>query len=841
MDLFERLKAALARAYEIERQVGAGGMSLVYLARDLKHGRAVAIKVLRQEISASLGRDRFLREIQIAAKLQHPHIVPLYDSGEADEFLYYVMPYVEGQTLRERLLRERQLGIDDALSITRDVAEALQHAHDLGLVHRDVKPENIMFSGGHAVVTDFGIARALSAAGGAQLTSSGIAIGTPGYMSPEQATAADTIDGRTDIYSLACVLYEMLSGQPPFTGLTPQAVIARQISETPPSLRIVRPTISLELEHVLAKALAKVPADRYATAMEFAVALPRASAAARPVGPGSLREHGWRAAALSVVALVAALGIIVALSVNRPPIATTTEEAVLDPHRVAVLYFADRSAGGQLGYLAAAFTEDLIDVLSRVRALSVVPPSGVRAFSGTRDPTSRIALDLRAGMLVDGSVSGTDSTLRVTARLIDAAKDIVLETTTLSAVQEDVLALRDAVADSVSRFLRRRLGEEIRLQVRQAGTDDAEAWDLVKRAEDSRREYEALRAAGEVDAATTKLLQADSLLDRAASLDRDWVEPIVLRGWLAVDRAEMVAVRGTAESSLARRRVVSELNRAVAYAGEALELAGREPEALELRGTAKYRLWLLPGSTEHVEREELLAAAERDLREAAGLHRWPARCLSTLSDLVRRKGDFREAMQLAEAAYDADEFLAAARLVTFQLAQSALEVDRYSDAAEICDSGLARFPDDRRFYSCALTVLGAADTLRPDVERAWSLADRMADLTPPDTRDLNWAAGRGQVAVVIARAGLADSALAVLRRARESTPWNDPRSAILDGYYDAVVWLKLGEPDSALVRLERHLRRNPQRRPYIARDSWFRELRDDPRFRALLGSTGGAR
>ncbi|MFQ6045276.1 MAG: protein kinase [Gemmatimonadales bacterium] len=833
MDVSERLRAALAGRYEIERQVGAGGMSLVYLARDLKHGRAVAIKVLRPEISASLGQDRFLREIQIAAKLQHPHILPLYDSGEAEGLLYYVMPFVEGDTLRERLLRHRQLAVDDALSITRDVAEALQHAHELGVVHRDIKPENIMFSGGHAVVTDFGIARALSVAGGAQLTSSGVAIGTPGYMSPEQATAAEVIDGRTDIYSLACVLYEMLSGEPPFTGPTPQAVIARQISERPPSLQIVRPTVSGELEHALTKALAKVPADRYATAMEFAVALPRPSAAARPVGLSGLRGHGWRAAVLSVVALLAALGIVIALSVNRPAVGPP-EEPALDPHRVAVLYFTDRSEGGHLSYLAAAFTEDLIDVLSQVGALAVVPPSGVWAFRGRQEPTSKIARDLRAGTLVDGSVSGAGDALRVTVRLIDAAKDVVLETRMLSAVQENVLALRDAVADSVSRFLRRRLGEEIRLQVRQAATDNAEAWDLVKRAEDLRREYENLRGAGSTGAAAAALEQVDSLLAGAASLDRGWGEPLVLRGWLALERAELIAAQAVAGDSLARGRVFSELNRAIAYAEQAVELNSRDADALELRGTATYRLWLSPASAGAGELGELLAAAERDLREAASLHSWPARSLSTLSDLVRRKGDFREAMRLAEAAYDADQFLAEARQVTFQLAQAALDVGRYSDAAQICDSGLVRFPDDRRFYPCALTVLGASQTSAPDVERAWRLADRMADLTPPDTRDLNWAAGRGQVAVVLARAGLADSALAVLEMARESTPWSDPRSAILEGYYEAVVWLKLGEPDSALVELERHLRRNPQRRSYIAQESWFGELHGDQRFRELV-------
>ncbi|HLB82808.1 MAG TPA: serine/threonine-protein kinase, partial [Gemmatimonadales bacterium] len=227
-DLLDTLRAALADRYAVEREVGHGGMATVFRAEDRKHHRAVAIKVLRADLAAVLGPDRFLREIEIAARLQHPHILPLYDSGAAAGFLYYVMPYVEGESLRDRLTREKQLPQDDALRIATEVAGALAYAHSRGVVHRDIKPENIMLSGGAAVVADFGIARAVSAAGQSRhLTETGTIIGTPAYMSPEQATGATEIDGRSDQYSLACVLYEMLVGEPPFTGPTAQAVIAR--------------------------------------------------------------------------------------------------------------------------------------------------------------------------------------------------------------------------------------------------------------------------------------------------------------------------------------------------------------------------------------------------------------------------------------------------------------------------------------------------------------------------------------------------------------------------------------------------------------------------------------
>src|SRR5438309_3406965 len=259
-DLLETLRDALVEHYAVERELGRGGMATVFLAEDLKHHRPVAIKVLHPELAAAVGADRFLREIEIAARLQHPHIVPLYDSGTAGGFLYYVMPYVEGESLRDRLEREKQLPLEDTLRIAGEVAGALAYAHSHGVVHRDIKPENVMLSGGTAVVTDFGIARAVTAAGDArQLTQTGTVIGTPAYMSPEQATGSAEIDGRSDQYSLACVVYEMLVGEPPFTGPTAQAVMARHSldSVSPPS--IVRASIPDAVEDALLRAPAKTP------------------------------------------------------------------------------------------------------------------------------------------------------------------------------------------------------------------------------------------------------------------------------------------------------------------------------------------------------------------------------------------------------------------------------------------------------------------------------------------------------------------------------------------------------------------------------------------------------
>ena len=273
-----RLSAALADRYRLDRELGAGGMATVYLAHDIKHDRDVAIKVLHPDLGAALGGERFLSEIRTTARLQHPHILPLLDSGEADGLLYYVMPLVTGETLRARLEREQQLPIDEAVRIARQVADALGYAHAQGVVHRDVKPENILLQDGHALVADFGIALAVQSAGGQRMTQTGLSLGTPQYMSPEQAMGERTLDARTDVYALGAVTYEMLTGEPPFSGATVQAIVAKVLSAEPQLPTLIRKTIPPHVEGAVLKALAKLPADRWAKASEFATALADAGA-----------------------------------------------------------------------------------------------------------------------------------------------------------------------------------------------------------------------------------------------------------------------------------------------------------------------------------------------------------------------------------------------------------------------------------------------------------------------------------------------------------------------------------------------------------------------------------
>src|SRR2546425_7481917 len=282
----EDVSAALADRYAIDRVLGRGGMATVYVAEDLRHSRQVAIKVLRPDVAAAIGAERFLREIGIAARLTHPHILPLIDSGEAAGSLYYVMPYVPGESLRQRLERERRLPVRDALRAARDVGAALDYAHRQGFLHRDIKPENILLADGHALVADFGIARAMSTAGAESVTEAGLAIGTPAYMSPEQASAERELDARADLYSLACVLFEMLAGEPPFPGPNARATLARHVTERPRPVRAVRPDTPAAVEHAIARALAKDPADRFPTVAAFTAELE--TGAGRDATPAAL-------------------------------------------------------------------------------------------------------------------------------------------------------------------------------------------------------------------------------------------------------------------------------------------------------------------------------------------------------------------------------------------------------------------------------------------------------------------------------------------------------------------------------------------------------------------------
>ncbi len=449
------------------RELGRGGMATVYLAEDLKHHRSVAIKVLRPELAAAVGADRFLREIEIAAGLTHPHILPLHDSGEADGFLYYVMPYVAGESLRERLSREKQLPLEDALAITRDVADALSYAHGHDVVHRDIKPENILLEERHAVVSDFGIARAVEAAGQAALTETGMALGTPAYMSPEQASGATPLDGRTDIYSLGCVLYEILAGEPPYTGPTAQAVIAKRFNEPVPHLRTVR-DVPEGVEHAVTKALAKAPADRFATAAQFSNALARDRLASRAATPPRRR--------LIVMLLAASVLAFATVGVLR-----WRTRASSDLPSVAVLPFANLSGDTATDYFSDGMTEELINALVQVQGLRVPARSTSFAFKGKSADIGEVGRRLKVANVVEGSVRREGSTVRITAQLINVANGYHVWSQTYDRDLREVLAVQEEIARAITAALEVRLGQgDVAALVRRY-TDNVQAYDFYLR------------------------------------------------------------------------------------------------------------------------------------------------------------------------------------------------------------------------------------------------------------------------------------------------------------------------------------------------------------------------
>jgi len=430
------LAKVLADRYDIVRRIGRGGMALVYLAHDRKLDRPVALKVLRPEIAAVVGTDRFLREIDIAAKLTHPNIVALFDSGEAEGLLYFAMPYIEGDSLRARLNREPRLPVDDALRITCEVADALGYAHSRGIVHRDVKPENILFEAGHAVVADFGIALAVRSAGGDPEMIPGIAVGTPAYMSPEQV--GGQADARSDVYALGCVLYEMLAGEPPHSGATPQALLQRKASQPPRRLGDVRHSVPGAVDEALSRALASEPATRFATAEAFGRALRQSLVA------GSRGDEAGGA----------------------PPSTS-----------VAVLPFIDMGPDAENAYLGDGIAEEITNALTRIKGLHVASRTSAFAFKGRELDVRRIGDDLAVATVLEGSIRKAGGRLRITAQLIDVENGYHLWSERFDREAVDVFAVQDEIAQSVVKVLEVLLTDDEKEAIVQAPTLNIQAYE----------------------------------------------------------------------------------------------------------------------------------------------------------------------------------------------------------------------------------------------------------------------------------------------------------------------------------------------------------------------------
>ncbi len=774
-------------------------MAIVYLARDLRHERLVALKALRPELAASLGPERFLREIRVVAGLTHPHILPLHDSGEASGCLYYVMPYVAGESLRDRLERESPLPAQEAIALARQVASALDHAHREGIVHRDIKPENILLEAGHAVVADFGIARAVSAArgGGGRLTQAGLAVGTPDYMSPEQATGEEEVDGRSDIYSLGCVLYEMLTGRVPERG--------RALSLTG-----LRPSVPVGLREALERALASEPAGRFRTGEEFAAAL---SGLTSPAAPG----RGMRRWRLPVVAGVVVVGVTLAWALVR----SRAERMAFDPTHIAVLYFSDLSDSGTLGYIANGLTEELIDELSRVAVLHVRSPAGVRPYRNSSLPLDSIARALEVGTIVEGGVARLGTRLRVYVRLIDAATGDLLQSRTVELPHADLFELRDSITVETAEFLRERLGRVVQTRQHRSETHSVEAWETFQRAQGLLEDGRALYRNGNITAALEVFRRTDSLLARAESLDPRWSAPALSRGWLTLQ--EGLVLLGTGPSAL----FASRIRQGIGFADRVLSGKAPRAMALALRGTLRFELWRnrVAGTP------DTLAAAERDLRAAVLEDPGIARAWYALSELLYTTGRFVEAGQAARRALEADAYLSDARDVIRDLYVTLLLREQFDDARFWCAQGVRRFPTDPNFMDCELRILGWSAVGARQVAKAWQVLQATEARDTIDPLPLARLDRRMMVAAVLARSGMGDSARTVMRRAKAGVSDSVASQMAAE---EAAVRLLLGERDAALQLLSRYLKVNPQARGVIAESPAFRSLRADPGFTALV-------
>lgn len=826
-DQISVLQTALEGRYSLGREVGTGAMGVVFEAQDLKHDRKVALKILRPELAASLGTERFLREVRIEARLSHPHILPIYDSGEASGILYCVMPFVEGESLRDRLDREGQLPSDEALKICREIADALFFAHARDLIHRDVKPANILLDAGHAVLADFGLAKALSAAGDQQLTRAGFAVGTPAYASPEQGAGDTRIDGRSDLYSLGCVLYEMLAGQPPFVGPSSDSVVRQHMTAQPISVRILRPAISESIDEILNRLLAKSPADRFSSAEELIRALDAAISGEWKGTPRPLSFWLWRRKRI-LLPLGAAVGLLTAgfFWANRQGWGETSVGAdLLDPRSIAVLYFEDLSPGGDLQHVADGLTEGLIQELNRVGEFDV---ASANAVDNLRDPSLsplETAATLQAGTLIRGSLESAGDHLSVSVRLTEGNSGVDMERRRFQVPAQSLLAAQDSLVNEVAWLLRDRLGDEIRLRRRRSETSSVEAWALLQRGELERKRAEEVLMGGELERAFEAFDRADSLLALAQRADPNWVEPPILRGWVAYRKSR---VAPDLESRL------QWIQGGLEHADVALDLDPNLPKALELRGTITYFRFLLGMEPDPVRSEALLRQARQDLETAVDLDPSMASAHSTLSHLYYFVGLLTEAYLAAQRAYETDAYLDTAGETLWRLFTTAFDTERFPQASRWCQVGNERFPRDYRFWECRLLEL-TIPTHTPDVEAAWNICQHITETVPESRKPLEERKAWVWTGEVLARAGLPDSARAVLMRARAGADIDPNRNL---AYVEARARAVLGDYEEAVDLLRQLLAgygfQNEEEAEAWATHWYWRDLRGRADFERLV-------
>jgi serine/threonine-protein kinase len=815
-DLRAQLEDALGPTFRIEHEVPGAGMSRVFAATDLEFNRGVVVKVLPPALVADVSEERFKREILAAARLHHPNIVPVLTAGRSNDLLYYLMPWIEGSTLRAVMEREGPMALDSALQFAMDIADALAYAHAHNIVHRDIKPENVLIEGGHALVTDFGIARAIeNAAGLERVTNTGLTLGTPTYMSPEQAADDPHIDGRSDIYSLGIVLHEMLTGTPPFHATTVRTMISLHLLERPPSIRTTRPDLPEQLDTAVMIALAKSPADRYATAEKFLSALrevPRhgspSSTTRRGTPAGNAIRHSTR---LVAAAVIVATGVL-AFNLWRKT-ATT-----FDPAHVAVLNFNAASTDTTLAAAAMGFTRDLIGALQDLPGLTVIAPEGVEGLEHAR--LDSIGRALQVGTIISGTLERRGDSLEATVRLVDPMSAVQKGSARIRRPASQFLLVRDSVVQNVAGQLRAVLGRELQLHEWRSQTRSNEAWTLRQRAE-KLLEYEATMRRDPLDLSPElrTFATADSLLAAAARADERWPDPYVARAQIRVRLTEYF------EGDKAR----AQLDTGLAMAERALARAPSDALAHAARGQLRFLKVYNGGAGDAA--QVLLDSARLDLVLATSADPQLSSAWQALSSVYQLHGDVEGALAAARRALATDAYLRSVPSTTSRLIYALMYAGHLTEARALCADATARYPENPLITTCELGVLGYVGKGASDISRMWQL-------TAQNERSGPWTLvggispiARFYYAAVLARSELRDSARAVVEATRQKTL----AARVADDYWapEAYAQMVIGDTAVAIKLLRTAITRQRTTRTLVATLPHFTPLRGNAKFRAL--------
>jgi eukaryotic-like serine/threonine-protein kinase len=790
LDLRQRLESALGDGYRFERELGRGGMSRVFLAHERTLARDVVVKVLPPEMAAEVSVERFQREIQVAAKLNHPHIVPVLAAGDAQGLPFLVMPYIAGETLRARLTREGELPIPEAIRLLRDTAAALDHAHRSGIAHRDIKPENILLTGGAAIVADFGVAKALAAAVAEHegvdtprtLTSVGVALGTPAYMAPEQAAADPNTDHRADIYSWGVVAYEMLAGIPPFSGRSPQALFAAHMAEPVRRIELLRQGCPPALADLIMRALEKRPADRPQTAAELVQTLDNLSSGytsgptAASSGAPRARKPRWalRAGIAAAVVLITASVIYF-----RGPPASNSDSI----RSIAVLPFVNAGGSGEADdYFVEGMSDELTAALGKIPGLQVASRTSTYAFKGESVDVRQVGTRLKVDAVLEGRVRRAGDRLRVTAQLTNVSTGLSFWTDTYERQVSDIFAVQDDIARSIAHALQVRLEEAAAAALgRTQGTADLEAYDFYLRG----RYYWHRRGASNLENATT-------FFQRAIARDPGFARAHAGLAIAQVLIPEYTDVGDPSEYNL----------RAEAAARRALELDSTLAEAYAARGLARVHQWDWQG-------------AEAAYRHAIALDPRYATAYQWYGELQYHLGRTAEAVDQIRRAAELDPL---APISAVALSYAYIGARQFENALSEGERAVNLAPD----LGLAYRGVAVAALLAGQREKALQASARALELEP------NFDLGIGQAAYVLGRLGQTEEAGRLLRQLQAS---GTPRAYVM-------MWarLALGEYDRAAAELERAVQaHDPQLTNFsIVADPAFDPIRNTPAYRRAI-------